>query len=532
LNKGDDMNSDLKQVNFSMQPGEEVMELCRIFGISQPDQAPPRKEGQGPFNRLVLKNAMMIDGTGAPVQGPFNIVVIRDRIAEIRHAMFLLPPEQGDLEIDCTGKYVLPGFVDSHVHIGNPSEGLCGKVTPPEYIFKLWMAHGVTTVRECGALMGLDWTLALEKKSEANEITAPRIVSYPTPYTPYIVTQVRSGETARAWVDEVAKKGIKGIKLFGHYPEVMSVIYDECRNRGLRSSCHHTIVWASRVNALDSCRMGLTSMEHFLGLAEALDPSSTVQNFPPDYNYENELMRALQDARMWRPIIPGSQRWKDVLHEMLEHGLTIVPTLSSWEPGMDVMRYTCAEWHKDYTLPALWRFFQPSLMSHWSFYYDWTTAYEIEFKRAYPKWMAFINDYKNMGGRITAGSDSGFGMKLFGFDFIRELELLQEAGFHPLEVVRSATLDGAKLLGMADEIGSIEPGKKADLLVIDENPLMNFKVLYGTGHMRMDTTTGEVKKIKALRYTIKDGIVYDSQQLLADVAEMVTREREAESVAG
>jgi hypothetical protein len=79
----------------------------------------------------------------------------------------------------------------------------------------------------------------------------------------------------------------------------MKAIYDECRDRGFRSACHHTIVWASHVNAIDSCRMGLTSMEHFLGLAEALSTSSSIQNYLPDYNYDNELMRALQDAHMW-----------------------------------------------------------------------------------------------------------------------------------------------------------------------------------------------------------------------------------------
>jgi hypothetical protein len=399
-------------------------------------------------------------------------------------------------------------------------------------VFKLWMAHGVTTVRECGALMGLDWTLELERKSAANEITAPRIVTYPTPYTPFIVTQVTTGEEARAWVAEVAKKGVTGIKLFGHNPEVMKAVYDECRARGLRSACHHTVTWTGRVSAVDSCRMGLTSMEHFLGLAEDLGEDGKIQNFLPDYNYDNEQHRAFQDARMWRAVEPGSSRWEEALVEMLEREFTIVPTLSSWEPGLDVMRYLWSEWHRDYTMPALWRFFQPSPMSHWAFYYDWTTAHEIEFKQAYPKWMAFVDEYRSMGGRVTAGSDSGFGLKLFGFDFIRELELLQEAGFHPLEVVRAATLDGAELLGIGKETGSVEPGKKADLIVVDENPLLNFKVLYGTGHMRLNGATGQTERIKALRYTIKDGIVYDAQQLLADVRDMVAREKEAEAAAG
>ncbi len=517
------------QVKFDMTPGEEIMQLCKAFGITQPESAPARREGEGPFNRLVLRNAMLIDGSGSPVQGPVNIVVEKDRITHIGHAMFLSPPAPGDFEIDCAGKYVLPGFVDTHVHIGNPTEGLTGKISPPEYIFKLWMGHGVTSVRECGALMGLDWTLDLERKSASNEITAPRIVTYPTPYTPLIVSQVHTGEQARAWVAEVAIKGVTGIKLFGHYPEVMKAIYEECKGRGLKSSCHHTVTWAASVNALDSCRMGLTSMEHFLGLAEALSSEGKAQNYAHDYNYDNEQHRAFQDAHMWRAVEPGSPRWEAALAEMLEHDFTIVPTLSSWEPGLDVVRYTCSEWHHEYTMPSLWRFFMPSPMSHWAFYYDWTTAHEIEFKRAYPKWMAFVNQYRNMGGRVTPGSDSGFGMKLFGFDFIRELELLQEAGFHPLEVIRSATLDGAHLLGMEEEIGSIVPGKKADLLVVDENPLVNLKVLYGTGHMRLNQSTAQVERIKALRYTIKDGIVYDSQKLLADVREMVAREKEAEA---
>ena len=85
--------------------------------------------------------------------------------------------------------------------------------------------------------------------------------------------------------------------------------------------------------------------------------------------------------------------------------------------------------------------------------------------------MSFVNEYKNRGGRVTVGSDSGFIFQLYGFAYIRELELLREAGFHPLEVIMSATLKGAEALDMDDEIGSIEIGKKADLILVEENPL-------------------------------------------------------------
>ena len=135
--------------------------------------------------------------------------------------------------------------------------------------------------------------------------------------------------------------------------------------------------------------------------------------------------------------------------------------------------------------------------------------------------MDFVNDYKNSGGRVVTGSDAGFIFKLFGFAYIRELELLQEAGFHPLEVIQSATLNGAELLGMQDQIGSIVPGKKADIVLLDENPVANFKVLYGTGHMFLDRDSGELKRIGGVNYTIKDGIVFDAKELLGDVERMV-----------
>ena len=136
--------------------------------------------------------------------------------------------------------------------------------------------------------------------------------------------------------------------------------------------------------------------------------------------------------------------------------------------------------------------------------------------------MRFVNDYKNRGGRVTVGSDSGYIYKVYGFGTIEELELLREAGFHPLEVMKAATLSGAEALGMQQSIGSIEVGKLADLAILDENPLANFKVLYGTGHMRLDKT-GKVNQVGGVKYTIKDGIIYDAKQLLSDVRNMVSK---------
>src|SRR5215212_6108306 len=143
-----------------------------------PDRRPD--EGEGPYKRLVIRGATVIDGTGAPPIGPVDIVIEGNRITEIRSVGYpkvdIDPqrrPKGGDREIDASKMYVLPGFVDMHGHIGGEEQG-----TTAEYLFKLWMAHGITTVREPGSGNGAAWTLHERARSAKNEIVAPRIVPY------------------------------------------------------------------------------------------------------------------------------------------------------------------------------------------------------------------------------------------------------------------------------------------------------------------------------------------------------------------
>ena len=116
---------------------------------------------------------------------------------------------------------------------------------------------------------------------------------------------------------------------------------------------------------------------------------------------------------------------------------------------------------------------------------------------------------------------------LYGFSFVREMELMREAGFHPLEVIRTATLKGAEALGVADRVGTVEIGKLADFVVVDENPLENLKVLYGIGAVKL-TLDNEVVRVGGVTYTIKDGIVFDAKQLLADVRAIVREAKNRE----
>ena len=484
---------------------------------------PPRAEGEGPFDTLILYGGTMIDGTGAIPAAPVSIVIKQNRITSVRQVgvpgLPVRPaPEAkpGQKVMDLRGMYILPGFVDMHEHIGSTG-GI-----PAEYVYKLLMGHGVTSMREVGTRNGLKWLIEQKQKSAQNEITAPRIFAYHVVRTP-------DPENAREQVRRNAEAGVDGVKIFSMTPKVYKAVLDEAKKLGLRTACHLAQDAVGRTNMLDLARMGLTTMEHWYGLPESFLDHSTIQNWPLDAVYGNEQDRFGNAGRLWSQAAPPySEKWNAVMNELIELDFTLVPTLTIYEASRDLMRARRAEWHEEYTLPVLWKFYAPSRTSHGAYWYYWTTEDEVAWKNNYKLWMTFINEYKNRGGRVAMGADSGFIYKLWGYGFIREFELLREAGFHPLEIIRAATLEGAEALGMEDELGTIEPGKLADLVVVGENPLSNFKVLYGTGAIKVNEENKAVR-VGGVAYTIKDGIVYDAKKLLADVREMVRVAKEKEN---
>jgi len=524
--------------------------LLAAFALAQepqPPYAPDRRpgEGEGPFQRLIIRGATIVEGSGAPPLGPMDIVIEGNRITEIHgvgYPKVPVDPERRPVlsgaegpkgatkEIDGSKMYVLPGFVDMHGHPGGTDQG-----TTAEYVFKLWLAHGITTVRDPGSGNGLEWTIHERDRSAKNEIVAPRIV-------PYVGTSRRSWnggaidspEQARKFVQYVAKNGGAGLKIIGagggsdpiYDPDILAALIDEAKKHKLGTTTHLAQLGVARMNILQAARLGLGSMEHWYGLPESLFAERTIQDYPADYNYLDEQHRFSQAGRLWRQAAPpGSAKWNAVMDELLKLGFTIDPTFTIYEASRDLMRSMRAEWHDRYTLPSLWKFYEPSRKAHGSYWFDWTTHDEIEWKNNYRLWMTFVNEYKNRGGRVTTGSDSGYIYKLYGFDYIRELELLQEAGFHPLEVIRAATFHGAETLaeptGKKAQSGLVRAGMLADLVLVEENPLANLKVLYGTGAIRVNDETGDVERVGGVKYVVKDGIVYDAKKLLADVEKIV-----------
>lgn len=499
-----------------------------------PDRQPG--EGVGPFRRLVIRGAMLIDGTGAPPRGPVDIVIAGNRIESIRGAGTPgLPlradrePRGAEHEVDATGMYVMPGFVDVHGHNGDPS-----KAPNATYGYRLWLAHGITTVRGVSLYFG-DPAMSADdrRRSAANTIVAPRLYDYAA-LGDWPNGAITTPDLARAYVRWAGAQGFHGIKLFNsESPAVTEAAIQEARRLRLGTVAHLGQGGVAEVNADRAGAMGLHSVTHFYGHFESLLRDRRIPSYPNDYNMSDEQWRFSQVARLADQIVePGGPEWRAYLQRQLDRGVTFNPTFNIYSAGRDVMRARNADWHARYTLPSLQRFFDPSRTHHGSYFWDWTTHDEVAWRRFFRDWMRLTNDYKNMGGRVTVGSDPGYIYQSWGFSYIQELEMLQEAGFAPLEVIQAATVNGAREifepLGQEPSFGTLRPGMLADLVIVPGNPLANLKLLYGTGHMRLNPATNRVERVGGVRWTVKDGIVYDAPALLASVERMVEDQRARE----
>ncbi|HEU4993444.1 MAG TPA: hypothetical protein VFT29_01420 [Gemmatimonadaceae bacterium] len=513
------------------QPPEAAQaESLRNERREDPHVAPARHEGDGPYARLIIRGATLIDGTGGPPRSPVDIVIENNRITSIANVGYpgvqidsARRPKGAAREIDGRGMYVLPGLVDLHVH-----QGTLQKAPDAEYYNKLWLAHGITTVRGV-PFASFDFSIKEKTRSAKNEITAPRYVVYQRPGTGWGRGPVRTPEQAREWVRWIAQNGADGLKLGAERPAVMAALLDEAKKLGLGSTAHLQQTGVAQMNADEATRLGLGTVTHFYGLFESMYDSSSVQPWPADMDYNNEQARFGQVARQWNLVTPRGEKWNALLQRFKERDVTLDPTMVAYLTGRDMFHHMYAPWHQKYTLPTLWDYYTVSRTNHGSYWYYWTTSDEVAWRNFYRVWMMFLNDYKNMGGRVTASSDAGFIYNTPGFSTIQEMELLQEAGFHPLEVIRAATYHAAETLakpkGREIEYGAVLPGMLADLMIVDQNPIANMKVLYGTGALKLNDSTGKPEQVGGVRWTIKDGIVYDAKQLLSDVARMVDEQR-------
>jgi cytosine/adenosine deaminase-related metal-dependent hydrolase len=511
-----------------------VTAITTILAAGATALAQPASEWtQGELYRtLVIRNGIVVNGRGTPAEGPMDIVVERGMITDMipvdgvslaSYGPNWKRPE-GDRVIDATGMYVLPGLVDMHAHI--PGDGGRAGEHGYAYGYKLWLGHGVTTLRDPGDDSGIEHLREHRRLAEDTNAAIPRLVLYQR--WPNVSRQKEKGHTpdeARALVRKYQEMGADGIKVSkgpGHFPDIIQAICDEVKALGMNGVAVDLKV--SETDALVASNAGVTSIEHWYGVPDAAIPGS--QHFPGDYNYWNEEDRFRWAGHLWKEANEHPERIEAVIDRMIENGTVWDPTFVVYEANLDLARAKSLPWQERFTHPKLMDFWSPNPSHHASYHAHWTTADEIAWKENFSIWMHYVKEFFDRGGTLTVGSDAGSLYGLYGFSTIRELELMQQAGIDPIDIIQIATWNATKTLGLGDKLAGVRIGYTADLAIVDGNPLANFKVMYGTGILDYGAD-GKPTKTGGVKWTIKRGIVFDAQQLLQDVQDYVQQAKQA-----
>ncbi|HZT76819.1 MAG TPA: amidohydrolase family protein [Vicinamibacterales bacterium] len=479
------------------------------------------------MHRLVIRNAMVIYGNAKPAYGPMDIVIEDGRIAAI------LPSDgrprastaNADATIDATGKYVMPGIVNAHMHWHEERQP--GIPQPIQYERNLYLAAGVTTAREVGGdfAKSKEW----QAESDAHKIVAPRILVYP------FVSKGRTGapDEIRQWIRDIKQRGADGLKFIGGWDrDQLEAGLDEAHKLGLRTAAHIAV---DETNAKDYAELGITSIEHFYGVADAA--LHGIQDFPADMNLNNETDRFGRAGELYEQADP--EKLHQIIDLMVAKHVVWDPTFSIYEASRDLVRAQNQPWFKDYLHPSMEEYFKAATTNHGSYFFGWTSTEENHWRRQYRIWMDAVLEFARKGGMVTTGDDAGYIYSMYGFGIDRELELQEEAGFQPLEVIEHATWNGAQLVGMGDRLGKVREGFIADLLVVNGNPLDNLRLLnpYGTDVMMVNgrvvpnyTPINPGDRVQnvhggGIEWTIKDGIPYHVPTLMREVKDMVARAR-------
>ena len=427
---------------------------------------------------VALTNVTVIDGTGAPAR-PGQTIVLRDgRIAAVGDARSVPVPRGAEVH-DLSGHTVIPGLVGLHNHLFYTAAG--GRSAQMTYTGpRLYLGSGVTTVRTTGSRAPYD-EINLREGIELGEVPGPRIHIT----APYItgghgtntMVQVNSPEAARRFVAYWGEEGATWLKAYTNIGTAeLKAAIEEAHARGMKVTGH-----ICSVSFREAVALGIDNLEHGLFTNSDYAPGKQKDECPTNVVSRVGLVdvKGPEVARTFR--------------EMIDNDVAMTSTLAVYElfvpnrPTKDerTLRAMAPEVRADY-LAARERIDEGG-----------QTAYTEEiFRNA----MAYERAFHAAGGLLAAGVDpTGNGGALPGFGDQRNYELLIEAGFSPAEVVRIMTLNGARVLGVDDELGSIQAGKIADLVVIP-------------GDLRSDPSF-----IRAASLVFKDGIGYDPARLFADV---------------
>ncbi len=422
---------------------------------------------------VALTNVQVVDGTGAPPVAGATIV-LRDGVIEAVGADVAVPA--GAEVLDLAGHTVIPGIVGLHDHTFYTTAGRV--VQTNETAPKLYLGSGVTTIRTTGSYHPYS-ELNLKRAIEAGELAGPRI--HVT--GPYLVssgggdmsdTTLDDPEEARRVVGYWADEGATWFKVYTRISRAdLAAVIDEAHTRGRRVTGH-----ICSVSFREAVELGIDNLEHGFFTNSDYSPDKQPDQCPSD------LSARLLEVDLEGPEVQATFR------DMVEHGVAMTSTLAIYEtfvpnrPPLEerMLELMAPEVRAEY-LATREQIAATAGSNPWTELFARAQAYEKAFVEA--------------GGLLAAGVDpTGIGGALAGLGDQRNLELLVEAGFTPVEAIEIMTANGARVLGEYERYGSIEPGKLAELVVIDGDPV------------------ARPAEIRNVTLVFKDGLGFDAPKLI------------------
>ncbi len=421
---------------------------------------------------MAIVGATLIDGTGAAPQADAVVVVEDGRIVDVGPRRQIAIPEHARV-VDAEGKWLTPGFIDTHAHatLGPVELDMSGDVPAmslaydpgiPLQTLRTLLAHGVTSMRDPGG--SPEQLVALRTAVETGALVGPRmrVAGMVIDRTPFdgLVNQVNSDEEVRAAVRNDAALGVDMVKLYvALTPDLMEAAIDEAHAAGIEAVAH--LMFTTWTQAAE---MGLDHIVHIVpGSAELLPTESQGA-------YTEMMKRGTQFMYGWFEYVDfDGPQITEMIAALVENDVSVDPTLVIFE-GMvrgDDPFYTES--------PAL-SMAAPSLVENWRAFFNfnagWTPADFASARAAWPKFLELTRRLYEAGVTLTAGTDANNPWIVPGHSYLRELQLLVDAGISPLEVIKIATNNGAKVLGLLEEVGTVQTGKWADLVLLGSDPLV------------------------------------------------------------